>query len=391
MEKQHIFVIGSKGIPASYGGFETFVEQMVRHNSGNIMYHVACMATEKETFYYQGAECVKMKVPSIGAAKAVYYDCQALSCFIRYCKKHKEIKRSVFCVLACRIGPFIPFYKAQIKKLGGVLIVNPDGQEWKRRKWNKLIRWYWKFSEKGMIKNADKVVCDSREIEKYILKEYASFAPDTSFIPYGAQKITLTDQGKLENWLKKNKLQRKEYSILVGRFVPENNFDIIIREYMRSNTSRKLIVITDHNKKLKKKIQKATFCEKDDRILFPGAVYDTELLCAIRENAYLSFHGHEVGGTNPSLLEGLCCTELNLILDVPFNREVAEDGALYWNKQAGNLARLIDDAESMDAQSRQLLHEKAKDRIHDVYNWEMVEKSYRKIFMENANEKNGFC
>ena len=115
-----------------------------------------------------------------------------------------------------------------------------------------------------------------------------------------------------------------------------------------------------------------------------GTVYDTELLKKIRENAYAYFHGHEVGGTNPSLLEALGSTELNLLLHVGFNEEVAESAALYWNKKNGNLAALIDKADSMSSSQRTDMGRKAKERIREWYSWEYIVEKYEKLFLKNT-------
>lgn len=102
----------------------------------------------------------------------------------------------------------------------------------------------------------------------------------------------------------------------------------------------------------------------------------------IRENAYGYFHGHEVGGTNPSLLEALSSTDLNLLLSVGFNREVAEESALYWSKEPGDLAGLIDKADTLPAEEISALGEKAKARIHDAYSWEFIAAEYEKLFLK---------
>ena len=101
----------------------------------------------------------------------------------------------------------------------------------------------------------------------------------------------------------------------------------------------------------------------------------------IRENAYGYFHGHEVGGTNPSLLEALGCTDLNLLLGVGFNREVAEDNALYWTKESGNLAALIEKADGMSKEEIKALGQNAKQRIIDAYSWDFISSEYEKLFL----------
>lgn len=120
--------------------------------------------------------------------------------------------------------------------------------------------------------------------------------------------------------------------------------------------------------------------QNDKRIKFVGTVYDTELLKYIRENAFAYIHGHSVGGTNPSLLEALGSTKLNLLYNIGFNREVATDAALYWNKKNGNLSRLIDKSDRMADKDRNILYEKGKKIIKERYSWEKIVSSYEDLF-----------
>ena len=383
--KKHVFIIGSKGIPAAYGGFETFVDKLVSGKvSGNIQYHVACMGIDNKEEMYQGARCFHVKVPNIGPAKAVYYDLKAIKESISYCK-NKNIKNPIIYILACRIGPFIKYYKNKIKKMGGTLYVNPDGHEWMRAKWNLLIRKYWKFSERLMVKHADLLVCDSKNIERYIKTEYTQYNPRTTFIAYGSDiepsKLRDSDQ-EFQLWLKDKGLKMKEFYLVVGRFVPENNFEIMIREFMKSKSKNNFAIITTANDKFLQELETKLSFKSDDRVKFLGTVYNQELLKKIRESAYAYFHGHEVGGTNPSLLEALGSTNLNLLLDVGFNREVAEDAALYWNKEDGALANLINKADCMSEEEIKELGIRAKKRISDSYSWEYIVDEYEKLFLK---------
>ena len=109
-------------------------------------------------------------------------------------------------------------------------------------------------------------------------------------------------------------------------------------------------------------------------------MYDQELLKKIRENAYAYFHGHTVGGTNPSLIEALGSTDLNLLVDVGFNKEVAEDCALYWNSEKGSLSRLIDKADRMDTTEIEELGQKAKKRVAEKYTWDKICGMYENVF-----------
>lgn len=384
---KNIFIIGSKGIPAKYGGFETFVEKLTEKKVSNeLKYHVSCLANDDREFEHNGARCFNINVPNIGPAKAVYYDIVALRECIRYIKEN-EIKNPIVYILACRIGPFIGFYKKKLNKLGGTLFVNPDGHEWKRGKWNAAIRQYWKISERLMVKHADLLVCDSINIEKYIKEDYKQYNPKTTFIAYGAdtEKSKLADDDStLVKWYKDKDIKVKEYYLVVGRFVPENNYETMITEFMKSETKKDFVLITNVEKnKFYEQLRKKTEFYKDSRIKFVGTVYDQELLKKIRENAYGYFHGHEVGGTNPSLLEALATTDLNLLLDVGFNKEVGQEGALYFNKDYGNLAKLINN--ELDSGEIEKLSAMAKNRIKEGYSWNKIVDEYETLFIKAIN------
>ena len=387
--KQQVFIIGSKGIPASYGGFETFVEKLTEYQTNfRIRYHVSRKGNDTMRYEYNGAKCFNVNVPDIGAAKAIYYDIAALRYCINYCKVRPSIQKPIFYVLACRIGPFIGTLKKQIAELGGTLYVNPDGHEWKRAKWSASVRKYWKISEKLMVKHADLLICDSKNIEKYIRETFPKYNPRTTFIAYGSDTTPsiLSDNSEtFTKWLSEKNLRANHYYLVVGRFVPENNYETMIKEFMKSKTSHDFVLVTNVTEKFLEELKLKTGVHKDKRIKFVGTVYDQELLKKIREQAYGYFHGHEVGGTNPSLLEALGSTNLNLLLDVNFNREVAQNSALYWTKENGNLAALIDKADQMCPQEINEYGKKAKARITEAYSWQHIVSQYENIFLKNID------
>jgi rhamnosyltransferase len=383
---RNIFIIGSKGIPGRYGGYESFVDNLTRFHQQeqNIKYHVACKSTEKGEFSYNNARCFKIKVPNIGPSQAIYYDVMALRDCCIYIKKNK-IENPIVYILACRIGPFMKHYQKKIHKLGGELYLNPDGHEWLRAKWSKPVRRYWKISERMMVAHSDLVICDSKKMEKYILETYKKSSPKTVYISYGAetrQSIIKDDDEKLQSWYQENEVSSNSYYLIVGRLVPENNYETMICEFMRSNIEKKLILITDISNNYLNKLKKKTKFDKDARIKFVGPVYDKELLKKIRENAYAYIHGHEVGGTNPSLLESLGSTKINLLLDVEFNEEVAKDAGLYWKKDKGSLLALLKGADNLSKEQISDLGNKAKKRIEDEYNWQFIAGEYRNTFEE---------
>lgn len=402
---QHVFLVGAKSLGA-YGGYETFINKLTEYHQNNqkIKYHVACKAngdgcmnpkttkgattTLDREFEYHNAHCFQIHIPEkLGPAQAIYYDVAALKECCRIIKEQK-IQNPIVYIMACRIGPFIKHYYNGIHRLGGKVYLNPDGHEWMRAKWSKPIREYWKLSEQRMIKYCDLAICDSITIEKYIHECYDGKGiggrnPKTTFIAYGAEtrKSRLADDDpKLLDWYKEKGLTAKGYYLVVGRFVPENNYETMIREFMKSKTKRDFALITNVNDKFLHELEERLHFRSDKRIKFVGTVYDQELLMKIRENAYGYFHGHEVGGTNPSLLEALGSTDLNLLLDVGFNREVAEDAALYWTKEEGSLSKLIDEADSKESEEITTLGKKAHQRINEHYSWEYICNKYIVIF-----------
>lgn len=385
MEVQNVFIIGSKGIPAKYGGFETYVENLTaKKKNNNIKYYVACMSDNKNTFTHNNSNCFNIRVPNIGPAKAVYYDIMALRESLKIIKE-KNIKNAIIYVLASRIGPFIGYYKKKMKKLGVKHYLNPDGHEWKREKWNFAIKKYWKLSEKLMVKHADLVICDSINIEKYIKENYKKYNPNTTFIAYGStvEKSKIQDNDKeLLSWYEKNEIKPNNFYLIVGRFVPENNYKTMIKEFMKSNTKKDLVIVTNvEENKFYKNLEKELNFKTDKRIKFVGTLYG-DLITKVREQAYGYIHGHEVGGTNPSLLEALAATKLNLLLDVGFNKEVGQDGALYWNKEENNLASLIDKCDKLTESQISEYEDKAKDRIRKEYSWDKIINDYENIFEE---------
>ncbi|EEL31336.1 DUF1972 domain-containing protein [Bacillus toyonensis] len=384
---RHVFIIGSKGIPAKYGGFETFVEYLTaRKQSEDIQYHVSCLANNNDEFKHNNARCFNVKTPEIGSAKAVAYDILSLKECIRYIKRN-NLTNCIVYVLACRIGPFFSFYKSKLEKMGVKVFVNPDGHEWKRSKWSPTIRTYWKISEKLMVKNADLLVCDSKGIESYIKTDYKNYSPKTTFIAYGADVTSSSledDDVKLNEWYKKHDISANEYYLVVGRFVPENNYELMVREFMKSDSKKDFVIISnvEQNQFYQDLLAKTNF-DNDPRVKFVGTVYDQELLKKVRENAFAYFHGHEVGGTNPSLLEALASTKLNMLLDVVFNREVGEEGAVYFSKESGSLANLIHDVERYSQEQIDELGSKAKDRIIHEYSWEKIVSDYESLFLKS--------
>ena len=208
------------------------------------------------------------------------------------------------------------------------------------------------------------------------------YAPKTTYVAYGtdtSRSELSANEDKVRSWYQEKDIAENEYYLVVGRFVPENNYQAMIKGAMASHSKKDFVLITNvEENKFYNQLLKDTGFDKDPRIKFVGTVYDQELLKYIRENAFAYLHGHEVGGTNPSLLEALASTKLNLLLDVGFNREVGEDGAIYWKKD--ELARVIEEVEGFDQAAITDLDFKSSQRILSAFTWEKIVSDYEEVF-----------
>ena len=380
---QHVFIIGSRGLPAQYGGFETFVDQLVSHQvSPDIQYHVACLSNDQayQHFDYKGVDCFTIKAPKLGPARVIAYDMMAINYALKLIKK-QGIEQPIFYVLGNTIGAFVAPFASKIHKIGGRFYINPDGLEWKRAKWAKPIQAYLKYSEKIMTRHADLVISDNPGIESYIKEAYPW--SKTTYIAYGTDlsPTSLNSQdNKVREFYQKWQTQEKNYYLILGRFVPENNYETAIREFMASSTKRDLVIICNQEgNPYFEELRARTGFDQDPRVKFVGTVYDQDLLKYIRKEAFAYIHGHEVGGTNPGLLEALAQTDLNLVLGVSFNQTVAKDTAQYWTKETGNLAHLIDRVDSLEDVSE--WGQRAKANMKQNFTWEKIVGEYEELFL----------
>lgn len=378
---QNVYIIGSRGLPAKYGGFETFVQELVtRKQDSRIVYHVACLSDEGsyQHFDFQGTDCFTICPPQLGPARVIAYDTMALNYALKLAEKG-ESERPVFYILGNTMGPLVQLFTKRVHRLGGRLLVNPDGLEWRRTKWPKPVRAYLKLAERSMTKYADLVVADNPGIASYLGDTYGQLP--VTIIAYGTDlepSKLATDSSDFQSFLQEWNLRAGEYYLIVGRFVAENNYETMIREFMQSQTQRPLVLVCNYQgSSYFESLRQKTGFDQDSRIRFVGTVYDSDLLKKIRQEAYAYIHGHEVGGTNPGLLEALAHSDVNLVLGVDFNRVVAEETALYWSKESGDLTSLL---EKIETNRPSHLGEGAKKRMQQFYSWEKIVDDYEEVF-----------
>lgn len=392
---KNVIIIGSRGYRFNYGGWETFVTELVNNSQDkDINFFIPYLTHEKvnnkKVTHSSNLEEVQLYTKKRGFFTMFDFTIKSMKYYIDYISKH-NLKNVVMLILGCKIGPLMPRYYKKLNKLGVKVVMNPDGLEWKRDKWNKVIKKCFKISEKDHIKYADRVVCDSQSIKEYVDNEYNA-SNKTSFIAYGTYlDDKIEDINKCKKFFKDNNIKANDYYIYVGRFIPENNIETIIKEYMASNTKKKLYLITNYEKNdYYSHLKYVTDFETDDRIVFLGPIYDRELLSYIRTNAFGYIHGHSAGGTNPSLLEALGHTKINILFDVSYNREVGKDSCYYFSKVSASLARQINLCDKLTTKEIDKLGKECIDIIKNNYTWPIIVDKYNSLFddlLKNVEKK----
>ena len=385
MEK-NIFIVGARGYHFPYGGWETFVDNLIDNTKDKtIKYYITNLTHEKKEkkkiSYQSNVEIHNIYVPAQGFVTMFTFTIISINHFINYIKK-KKMNNVILVVLGCKVGPLFLIWRPILHKLGVKVIINPDGLEWKREKWAWWIKQCFKISERYSIKYSDYCVCDSKAILEYVNKKYKKSKTLSTFIAYGAYENTKAYKTKMvkELW-EKYQISSKNYYLIVGRFIPENNYETMIKEFMKSKTKKDLVIICNLEKnKFYQQLKENTNFDKDKRIKFIGSVYEQESLLYFRQHAYAYIHGHSAGGTNPSLLEALANTNVNILYDVSYNKEVGENSCFYFTKEENNLKKVINKTEKLTEKEQKDYGSLAKERIHKEYTWDLVVKKYSKIF-----------
>ena len=177
--------------------------------------------------------------------------------------------------------------------------------------------------------------------------------------------------------MKEYNLTKNNYCLMVGRFVPENNYELVINSFMKSKIEKKLLIISNLSScNYYNEIIEKMSCSKDSRIVFVDGIYDQTKLAVIRKNAYLYIHGHSVGGTNPSLLEAMSLTNLNILYDVCFNKDVGQKSCLYFDNN-DTLIKILNNIDKYDSKK---MGNECKDIIKNNYTWDIIVQKYKKLF-----------
>lgn len=354
---KNISIIGTQGVPANYGGFESLVENLIGENKAeDVKYTVFCSSKDmpQQMDQYKGATLKYIPLKANGA-QSIPYD---ILSFLKVPKSADVVL--VLGVSGCLI---LPFYRLFSKKK---LVINIDGLEHRREKWGKMAKAFLKFSEKLAVSYADVVVSDNKGIQDYVKEEYGK---DSVLIAYGGDHVIRNIDPSFEmDVLDRFSLEPGKFAVTVCRIEPENNCHLTLDAFSR--TDKKLIFIgnwnrSEYGRELKDKYSKFS------NIIIQDPIYDVDILYALRKKAGLYIHGHSAGGTNPSLVEAMFFGCPILAYDCVYNRESTSSRALYW-ADSNELVALLNDGRMNGAVMKQIAEEQ--------YTWKQITRQYEELY-----------
>jgi glycosyltransferase involved in cell wall biosynthesis len=357
--RKAVSIIGTVGIPANYGGFETLTEHLVLNADENIVYTVYCSSkayNEKSKTYY-GAQLKYINLKANGYQSVIY---DVISLF-------KSRKSDVILVLGTSGCIILPLLKKISKSK---IIVNVDGVEWRRNKWNFLIKKFLKISEKIAIKYADEIVADNQGICDLL---HDNYNVNSELIAYGGSHVF---KKKLtESLINDFSFLNKSYAFKVCRIEPENNVEIILEAYSELNDE--LVIIGNwQNSDFGKQLFHRFSAFNNIHMLDP--IYESDKLNQIRSNCSIYIHGHSAGGTNPSLVEAMSLGLPIICFDVNFNRFTTNNKALYFSDKE-NLKQMI-----LNSKGYNLIEisKNLQNIANEQYDWGLIAKQYKKLFFK---------
>jgi len=365
-----VAIVGARGIPASYGGFETFAEEISVHLVRNYGFHVTVVCDAEQESANQGLteyKGVQLRYSRFSKGKDA----------IRF--YHDSIARVVEdhdIVYSC--GPAGGLFGWLVHRHGKVMMTNPDGLNSQRSKWSYPVKIGFRMFERAASYFSDRVICDSFAIQGYIRTRYGCLHTDVA--EYGAYANPyVRDDGPAAvssaKVLGEYGLVSGGYHLVVSRLEPENNIEAIVRGY-QAGVRKWPLVVVGHLKEsgFVKRLREIA----GEQVHFVGGIYDKEKLAIVRAHAASYFHGHSVGGTNPSLLEAMGSRNLCICHDNQFNREVVQGFGLFFaDAHAVNehLIRIEKNASAFES-----MRDGALQRVRDYYNWDNMAVKYHRIF-----------
>lgn len=387
--RRRLFILGTQGIPVRYGGLETFAQELsIRLVERGWEVWVSCEVSSGETggpAVWHGVNLLYVSGPE-GNARTIIADRTALDAVGRIARPG-----DVAYLLGYGVGPFALPQIRRLRRSGVVFWLNPDGLEWQRPRWSWVARTYLRLSERTLLKAADRVICDAQAILDYHLANSGASPERMEVIEYGAPIVDTPPDSSVaerDEFLSRHGLELGQYYTYVGRFVPDNNMELMVRGALASPLGRRLLVCAsiDQDDPFYLRLRALVDTSDDpDRVVFAGGIYDRDLLIALRLGQFAYFHGHEVGGTNPALVEAMGLGSPVVALSTEFNREVLDDAAIYFEKSVTSFVEALGRIEALSPMERDALGERAKGRVRTHYNWERISDEYERLLLETEN------
>lgn len=361
-----IAILGTRGVPNYYGGFEQFAEffsvYLVEKGHEVSVYNSHNHPFQEQSFH--GVNIIHKYDPEykLGTFGQFIYD---FNCIVDARNRNFDIilqlgytSNSIWCFL-------LP------KK--ALIITNMDGLEWKRSKYSKPVQQFLKFAERLAAISSDYLIADSIGIQTFLKEKYNK---ESTYIAYGAHLFNNPSEVILSHY----NVEKEQYNMIMARFEPENNLDMVLEAVAMSNDKKPILVIGKHETKygeyLKNKFK------DHENIWFMGGIYNLDHLNNLRYFSNIYFHGHTVGGTNPSLLEAMASNALIAAHDNHFNKGVLEENALYFSNNQ-DVKKIL---ETTNKQNNSSFIENNYKAIEEKFSWEMINKSYLDLFEKSYLE-----
>lgn len=392
--KINVFIIGARGYVKMYAGWTALIHGICENQKDkNIQYYVYEVADTKAD---EGIEKVDNVIvirrcfnanSGFGMIKADAFNTLHA---VKFIKKHK-ISNPIILFLGLRIGPLAYMLRPYMRSSGAVIMENAAGVEWKRPKWGKIAQLYMRISAYFMARATDYLICDARGIKDIYNKMIPWKRPNKVFIPYGSYPPILIDPSfppSVKEYFDKWNITPGEYYVIVNRFMPENSYEMILSQYVQSDTKKDLILVTNNDKEHEyyEELAKRIPFEKDKRIKFVGTMYDKEILSYLRQCAFAYINGHTLGGTNPGLLEAMASTGLVLCHNNIFSHEVCGNLSIYYDEKH-TLGEAIKKCESLSASQREIIIRKSREKMQQKYAWNDVTEKYESLFRKAIANK----
>lgn len=356
---KRIAILGSRGIPAEFGGFETFAEQLAVRlvNMGHSV-TVYCEHSQSYTHStYRGVELRYVSTVELAGLRSIWFDS---ICILKTLRGYDAVYMLGYHAAFAFALPWL--FKTNFW-------TNMDGLEWKRDKWSPTAKHYLRLMEWFAARFSRRLIADAEGIASHLVRKY-DVASKTSVIPYGANSVKSAPDFALINDLE---LEQHGYYLMVCRLEPENHVREIIEGFTASSSRKTLIVVGDHESD--SDYVRTLLNSADDRVKFVGTIFDQDRLLSLRWYCRAYFHGHSVGGTNPSLLEAMACGNHTIAHDNVFNREVTNGKADYFTS-AKSFTLII---EKIERERKISKSNDLQDRAQSVYNWDRIAELYQEL------------